>query len=410
MTHWHRINNCLLLFSCAIFARAAGPHGTDIGWTVDHNTAQIYFTSTLASQLAQGEVGWVRVEASLVKGHTNWDVTMLSYYDTVVNNAHNAGLQVLMLIDSGSWPGNQASWCANNSENNLGGNGDNAYVEGYATNAVVPLVQHFHDRVKMFELWNEPNCWTSNPSNGVYAGATFVYPSNFGWLLTRSWEAIHGTYHLNDVTLFSGGLFGLSAYRTSYSAAGGQYLDDTYNTGTNLVKGGSFAHAKSTYNAYPLDGVGQHIYITQGGLVSSNTFRQYEDWVHQALTKYEGISSPKKSFITEFGWQTTNSGNANGVSAAIQDTNLITAFSAIQATPYVQTVIWFNWKDNPAGALWYGVLDSSGTPKLSYPDFQRAERFEGMFSNGSTNAGIQTYYHQLGQAILGSPYDNGRSP
>ena len=102
MTHWHRINNCLLLFSCAIFARAAGPHGTDIGWTVDHNTAQIYFTSTLASQLAQGEVGWVRVEASLVKGHTNWDVTMLSYYDTVVNNAHNAGLQVLMLIDSGA--------------------------------------------------------------------------------------------------------------------------------------------------------------------------------------------------------------------------------------------------------------------------------------------------------------------
>ncbi|MDR3458277.1 MAG: hypothetical protein P4N60_12580 [Verrucomicrobiae bacterium] len=409
MTPTHRALSCWLLFSLAVLARAAGPHGTDVGWTVDHTTGHINFTSTMANQLSQGEVGWVRVEMALVKGHTNWDATMLGYYDIVVNNAHNAGLQVLMLIDGGSWPGSQSDWCANNSENNPGFNGDNAYVENYATNAVVPLVQHFHDRVKLFELWNEPNCWTVNPSSGVYTGATFVYPSNFGWLLTRSWEAVHQTYHLNDVTLFSGGLFGLSAFGTSYSSAGGQYLDDTYNTGTNLVKGGSFAHTKSAYNAYPLDGIGQHVYITQGGVVSSNTFRQYEDWVHQALTKYEGTSSPKKTFITEFGWQTTNNINSNGVSTVVQDTNLVTAFNAIRATPYVQTVIWFSWQDNTAGALWYGVLDAAGNAKLSYPDFQHAERYEGMLANSSsTNAGIQAYYSRLGQSILGSPYDNGR--
>ena len=65
--------------------------------------------------------------------------------------------------------------------------------------------------------------------------------------------------------------------------AGGQYLDDTYSTGTNVTKGGSFAHTKANYNAYPLDGVGQHLYINQGGLVSSNIFRQYEDWVRSGL-------------------------------------------------------------------------------------------------------------------------------
>jgi len=403
--------SCLLLtlLVAANCALAAGPHGVDVGWTVDHSSGQIYFTSASASQLVQGETGWVRVEMALVKGHTNWDATMFGYYDTVVNNAQNAGLQVLMLIDSGSWPGGQTDWCANNYENNHGSNGDNPYIEGYATNAVVPIVLHYHDRVKVFELWNEPNCWTSNPSNGVYTGATYVYPSNFGWLLTRSWEAVHITHQITDVTLFSGGLFGLNSYGASYSAAGGQYLDDTYSTGTNVTKGGSFAHTKSNYAAYPLDGVGQHIYITIGGVVALNTFRQYEDWVHQALIKYEGTSSPKKTFITEFGWQTTNSSNANGVSAAVQDTNLVTAFSTIYATPYVQTAIWFQWADNPAGAMWYGVVDSSGNPKQSYPDYQRVERFEGVYSNGTANASIQTYFHSLGQAAMGCPYDNGHT-
>ena len=399
----------LVLLSVGTTVRAGGPDGVDVGWTVDHTSGQIYLTSALAAQLVQGETGWIRVEMALVKGHSTWDTTMFNYYDTVVSNAQSAGLQVLMLIDSGSWPGGQTDWCANNYENNHGTNGDNAYMEGFATNAVLPIVQHFHNRVKIYELWNEPNCWTSNPSNGVYTGATYIYPSNFGWLLTRSWETVHIAHAINDVTLFSGGLFGNNLYGASYSAAGGQYLDDTYSTGTNVTKGGSFAHTKSNYGVYPLDGVGQHIYITIGGLVASSTFRQYEDWVHQALTKYEGTSSPKKTFITEFGWQTTNSSNGNGVSAAIQDTNLVTAFSTIYATPYVQTAIWFQWADNPAGSMWYGVVDSSGNPKLSYPDYQRFERFEGVYSNGTANASIQSYFSSLGQPTLGCSYDNGHT-
>ena len=396
-----------LLLGAGAGVHAAGPHGVDVGWAVDHTSGQIYLTSALASQLAQGETGWLRVEMALVKGHSTWDATMFGYYDTVVNNAQSAGLQVLMLIDSGSWPGSQTDWCANHSENTPGSNGDNAYVAGYATNAVLPIVQHFRDRVKCYELWNEPNCWTSNPSNGVYTGATFIYPSNYGWLLTRSWEAVHIAKQINDVTLYFGGVFGHNIGGvTSYANAGAQYIDDTDAKGTNLVKGGSFAHTKSNYNAYPLDGVGEHLYISQGGLVSSNTFRQYEDWVRQAYTKYEGVNTAK-TIITEFAWETTNSASANGVSQAVQDTNLITAFSAIKATPYLQMAIWFSLEDSTAAGLYYGVLDTTGAPKLSYPDFQRAERFEGIYATGTTNSGIFNYFKGLGQAVLGNPYDNG---
>jgi regulation of enolase protein 1 (concanavalin A-like superfamily) len=388
-------------------ARGAGPYGVDNGWAVD-DSGNILLTSSVATELSQAEAGWVRVEMRLFGSHTNWDSTILGYYDTAVNNARAAGLQVLLLIDGGSWPGSQTNWCQNNSENNPGVNGDNPYVEGYATNAVVPIVQHFSGRVNYYELWNEPNCWTSNPSNGVYTGSTYIYPSNYGWLLTRSWEAVHIAQQITNVTLFSGGLFGLNSSGANYTSAGGQYLDDTYSTGTNVSKGGSFAHTKSNYNAYPLDGVGQHLYISQGGLVTSNLFREYEDWVRQAYTKYEGTNTPKKTFITEFAWETTNSVNTSGVSQAVQDTNLVTAFSAINATPYVQMAIWFSLEDNTAADLYYGVLDATGTPKQSYPDFQRAERFEGMYSSGATNAGIQTYYLGLGQAVLGDPYDNGQ--
>jgi hypothetical protein len=356
--------------------------------------------------MTQGETGWIRIEMRLFGSHTNWDNTILGYYDSAVNNARNAGIQVLLLIDGGSWPGGQANWEANNSENNPGANGDNVYVEGYATNAVVPIVLHFHDRVKCFELWNEPNAWTT--SYGV--GGTFLYPSNYGWLLARSWEAIHIKQQLNDVVLFFGGVFGHNIGGvTSYNNAGAQFIDDTYSTGTNVTKGASFNYTRTNYNAYPLDGLGQHVYLNTGGTVSSNTFRQYLDWVHQACTKYEGAATPKKTFLTEFGWQTTNSSNAGGVSPAVQDTNLVTAFSAIQAASYVQMAIWFQWKDNPAGSLWYGVVDSSGNPKTAYADYQRFERFEGIYANGTTNTGIQTYFHSHGQSVLGDPFDNGHA-
>jgi hypothetical protein len=191
----------------------------------------------------------------------------------------------------------------------------------------------------------------------------------------------------------------------SYGSAGAQYIDDTYNTGTNQNQGASFAYSKSNYNAYPLDGVGEHIYLNQGGPVSSNMFRQYEEWVRQAYTKYEGANTTKKTFVTEFGWQTPSGG---GVTPAVQDTNLVTSFSALQAAPYVQMAIWFQWQDNPAGNLYFGVLDSTGVPKQAYADYQRFERFEGAYADGTTNSNIRNYFNGYGQAVLGNPFDNGR--
>src|SRR5579883_2643294 len=109
MSTWTNRWLCLLTTMCALAAQAAGPYGTDNGWAIDNN-GNALLTSGIAAELSQGETGWIRIEMRLIPGHTNWDTAMLGYYDNAVNNARNAGLQVLLLIDGGSWPGNQSDW------------------------------------------------------------------------------------------------------------------------------------------------------------------------------------------------------------------------------------------------------------------------------------------------------------
>lgn len=389
----------LILFLALCFVTsvsAYGPHGVDIGWAV-HNNGNVLLTAAKCAALSQAGTGWLRVSMRMIPGHDTWDPDILALYDTAVNNARQAGLQVILLIDNESWRGGQSAWTANNYEN-AGGNGDNDYTQGFAQGAVVPIVQHFRDRVTIYELWNEPNAWTRSPAPGVYEGGSFIYPSNFSWLLANSWVAVHITNNITDVILFAGGVFGHSiggAY--SYARAGAQYIEDTYNVGINVV--GSFASVMQRYGSYPMDGIGQHLYIDQGGLTTAAHIQQYLDWVRQAYTRYEGTDTPKKVFITEIGWTTAS------VSPETQAENLTTAFQTMEATPWVQTVIWFNWQD---GGMRYGVVDASGNPKPSYEPYRYYQSYEGRFRDGTTHDAILAYYNNLGPSVLGNPYDNGR--
>jgi Malectin domain/CARDB len=379
----------------------AGPQGVDNGWAVN-NDGSIILTSSKAAQIAQAETGWLRIEFRLVNGHSTWNSAMFGYYDTVVNNARAAGLQVIALIDYTSWPGSQTDWCANNFEN-TGGNGDNLFITNFVNNAVVPIVQHFQSRIQVYELWNEQSTWDSNPSPGVYTGASFVYPSNYSWILSKAWVAVHKTFNINNVTLVSGGIFGTSAGGESdpYGNSGAKYLESVYQLGTNSAVG-SFSSVQASYGAYPLDAVGQHLYVDAFRFTTTNSFRSYLDLVHNIVTKYEGTNTTKKTFLTEFGWTTS------AVSQSVQKSNLITAFKAIQATPYLQTAIWFSWQDGPS--LNFGVLDINGANKLSYAGYTLYQQYEGRNSNGTTNSNLQAYFYSLGQSALGNPYDRGNGP
>lgn len=376
---------------------AAGPYGVDDGWAVDHPSGQVLLTPAKVQQYTAAGAGWIRIEFSLLDsglGHNTWDPELLALYDQAIDNARAGGLKVVGLIDGGSWRGRQADWLQNSVEQD-GGNGDNAYFQNYVANAVVPLVRHFHGRIDSWELWNEPNACTSACP---YGGGTYVHPSNLSWALARAWVEIHINQSISDVKLYSGGVFGHNISGiSSYARAGAQYIDDTYRVG--LGAAGSFAWTWETYGVLPVDGIMQHFYLDQGRLTTRELVQQYLDWVRQAYTKYEGDDTPKKTIITEFGWRTSS------VSEQVQAANIATSFDALNSRPFIAGATLFRYKDVPG--LAFGIVTGSDVHKLSYDVFQRYATFQGRFAPDSVDDAMASYFDAYGQAVLGSPYDAG---
>lgn len=88
-----------------------------------------------------------------------------------------------------------------------------------------------------------------------------------------------------------------------------------------------------------------------------------------------------------------------------------TAFNVIaNSIHYVQNACWFSWQDNPPGSEYFGVLDSNGNARTCYNDFASWQTYRGYRANGTINSAIQGYYNARGEAVMGSPYDNGGGP
>ncbi len=307
-------------------------------------------------------------------------------------------LKVVGLISNESWNGSQADWTAKNAENNHG-SGDNAYGQAFARNAAGVLASHFAGRVAVWEVWNEPNAWTANPSPGVYEGSTFLYPSNFAWLLKRSYTAIKAAEPGSSSIVVSGGLFGhdpggasvavtspagtsrtmtkhgtaagLAAHTgatapvtcTSSVPSGADYLCDVYSMGQQ--KAGWRA------GAYPLDVIGQHLYVDQGGITSSSKITAYLQDVRNAYVAYEGAKTPKTTEVTEFGWVANPSSLTYGTDAANQAQNVQIAYTTFRATAYLTRADYFAAQDIPEGMIFYGLVQGDGvTYKPAFGRYQ----------------------------------------
>ena len=241
------------------------------------------------------------------------------------------------------------------------------------TPALETLVGYFHGppyNVKLWELWNEPNAYASC-TGSVCSGESFIYPSNFAALLAGCTRRIKVTDGFSDVTLISGGIFGHSI-GGAYSAAnaGAPYLSSTYVFGVGSPgQPGPWATIRAGTGSYPLDAIGQHIYVDQGGYSTPANVQAYADWLRSAYAAYEGATTPKRTIVTEAGWATGGTGVA-AVSAQQQAANVDALYWGAAAAPYVSTVTWFQLQDNPAGNLYYGLYDRSWNPKAALARFQ----------------------------------------
>ena len=394
-------------------ALAAGSQGLQGGWPID-DTGNVDFYHSVYSELPiiqQANAGWVRVNFRLGGCFSDWTSvgcngkTAAATYDTFVDEARKRGLNVLGLVSNESWSGDQTAWTANNAEWVKGGNGRNAYVDAFATNVAGVLAAHFKGRVVAWEIWNEPNSWWFNDNQGHYSGGSYLYPSNYAWLLKLSYAAIKAVQPSPAVV--SGGMFGhdpaglsttvvLNKRPTRVTKRGdvptrwpnvaNEAMPSSIvargpanqTCGTSLPSG---ADSGATYvcalysqgrnkagwkaGAYPLDDIGQHLYVDQGGTTSSGKLQAYVTDLRNAYAFYEGAATIKRTQVTEVGWTTAS------VSSDVQRSNLSVTYGTMRGlTSSVARTYWFQVQDIPeangGAGLFYGMVDGGGLPKPSF--------------------------------------------
>jgi hypothetical protein len=367
------------------------------GWAID-NSCGVMFTPEVAAVMADSGAAWVRINFRLgasqswTETGTCGGVSALDLYDAVVDNARAEGLQVLGLLSNESWPGTQADWQANSAERNPGSSGDNGYLVAFSKNAAGELFKRFAGLVAAWEVWNEPNAYTFYSPVTGYTGSTFIYPSNFAWLLRHVYDEADAD-GITATPFVSGGVFGhdLPSSLTpsgggvehkrgdpqtpGYSVPGGSkpalslsadpialqsgadYLRATYAQGIALAGWSQF---QATHGFYPLDGIGQHIYVDQGTTTSAAKIAGYLAAVRAVALEHPELPPPP-TWITEVGWATSY------VSPATQAANLHIAFAQFAATDYVTIPFWFQLRDIAGANLFYGLMTPFDPPWTRKP-------------------------------------------
>ena len=402
-------------------APAAGPFGADAGFVLDSNGNSL-LTDELLTGLVNAGTGWLRLDFHPVGSPSLplWGETMLGYYAVAVAQIRSRGIRIMGLFGPGFIRGSsQSVWNANSFEE-TGRDGSTEFVTHWAANASL-VAARFAADVTLWELFNEPSAWTSS-NNGSYSGGTFMYPSVFARLLSATYAKIKGPppvgAGLQNLTLFSGSVFGTSAYGWDAFHSGATYISSFYGFGTACAYHDPFANRSyncsgafpapwgSNASMWPLDGVGQHIYVDQGAVTTADRVAGYIEFVAAAMRDFEGLASKKRIFISEMGWTTSD------VNESVQARNVETSLSAIRSNATIMAdvgvVLYFQFVDNPAANLFYGVMVNSTRPKLALQPYAAQHAFEGVWANASVSASFVAAWSAAGGLrALGSPFDAG---
>ena len=328
--------------------------GLQYGAVID-DTGHILLHDEALNLMVQAGAGWVKLNFRL-GGFANWTETTtfgysaLSLYDQIVANARTRNLKVFGLLSNEAWHGALADWQANSAEA-AGGNGDNTYLQQFAQSAAVVLAQHYAGLVDVWEVWNEPS-----------QAATHLYPSNFAQLLAHVYTGLKAA-GVTSVTLVSGGITSLQdpSGQITVASSGAEYLQQVYLQGKSLA---GWETIRGTYGTYPLDRIGQHIYIDGYARTTASRIRTALQYLRDAYVAGEGGTTPKQTVITEFGWA------SNNVTERIQASNLQTAYTEFHTTVYVETAYWFFLRDQPEPGLYFGLLGPNSSRKPAWKAYQ----------------------------------------
>jgi hypothetical protein len=342
-----------------VYAVAQRNQGLQYGAVID-DSGHILLTDEAFVKIAAAGAGWIRINFRLANGYfldwtdtTAHGYTALSVYDTIVDNARTRGLKILGELSNEALNGWQSLWQANNAETVAGGNGDNSYLRDFSQKAAVVLARHFAGRIDRWEVWNEPN-----------QPATYLYPSNFAQLLAHVYTDTRNA-GIQTATFTSGGIASVqdNTGRITSASSGADYLKNVYEQGKRYA---GWAAIKTKTGSYPLDTIGQHIYIDGYGRTTSAGISTALRLLRDAYVQKEGRNTTKKTVITEFGWTT------RAVSEATQADNLQTAYTEYRNTSYIENAYWFFLRDetHPNLDLYFGLLRLDSSQKPAWNRYQ----------------------------------------
>jgi hypothetical protein len=315
---WPAVRNILVASTLAVLVLAEGEASAQVAGL--NLGAPVYggqVTTDLDAVLATG-APYVRVNFRLDQWSSPGDTTKVNgktffeAYDGIVDAIVSQGLEVYGLLNDELAPGAA---------------GTQAFEDAYAAN-VAAVVEHFRDRVRVFETINEPN---------DYAGGTSARfpPAAFARAHARAYDAVKGQ-HPDDacwgVTLVTGPLFSFD----DTSAA--DYLDQAIAAGR---AGGPWKTLRDALGRDPIDDVGYHLYVAQGSdspLADVGVKANANLSAVKATLANRGITG-KRFWVSEIGFQVP------AVTEQEQADRLDATFASLGARGDVASILWFTIAD-----------------------------------------------------------------
>jgi len=270
-------------------------------------------------------------------------LTWFEAYDRLVDELTSHGVQVYGQIGAESVPG--------------GGEPDSDdHVQRYAA-AFVQIVDHFRDRVRVYETFNEPNNWRDSKTKRPAVAPLYYAKELQEIYLNTKYYNNRNNDPCAQVTIVSGALF------SSEDTDAADYWNQVVDAGRNTLAW-DWMHAN--VGSWPYDGIGYHVYVGQDPAATTASIASATqtnlDGIWAAVTSRDDQAASKKLWLTEFGW------TIDQVSADQQAQFLTTAFDTFAANSNVAAAFWFTYQDFPNGR--YGLFDDGGlAPANRRPDY-----------------------------------------
>ncbi|MBA2541636.1 MAG: cellulase family glycosylhydrolase, partial [Deltaproteobacteria bacterium] len=312
----------------AVQSAHATEAGIDAGWVVANGEPvdRVAVIDTLG-------VRWVRVNFRLdawaspadPTPHGTEGMTWFAAYDRAIDAFIARGYQVYGLINDEAvatdHPHGSAPWIAD-----------------YVANAT-QIIDHFKDRVRVYEIINEPNDWAGGSSSRVS-------PRAFASILQDTYLAVkrdHADDRCWQVDLVSGALFSFDDNSSD------DYLAQVYAIGRTEL---AWDYTREVTGSFPLDGIGYHIYAAQG---SDSPVSDVGASMRANLAAIRSVVAAndvsKPLYVSEWGFR------ADAVGDQGQADRLEAGFDALHAEGDVALGLYFSLQDFPDNP--WGVFDDA---------------------------------------------------